>query len=79
MSARALEQALAAEGIGCTIQLRDRLAVLTPLDDRSRELLCAAEPRRAAVALAVEHGFTHLALELAGEAAGAAGAALSRD
>ena len=77
MSARALEQALAAEGIVCTVEPRDRLAVVTPLDERSLGLLCAAERRRAAAALAAEHGFTHLALELVVDAA--SGASLSRD
>ena len=77
MSARALEQALASQGIRCTIEPRDRLAVLTPLDERSRDALCVTERSLAATALAAEHGFTHLALELGAEAA--SGAALPRD
>lgn len=77
MSARSLEQALAADGVHCAVEPRDRLAVLTPLDERAVALLCTAERRRAATALAGEHGFTHLALELASGVP--AGAALSRD
>ena len=77
MNARALEQALAAAGIRCTIEPRDRLAVLTVLDDRSLDVLCVTARRLAATALAAEHGFTHLALELGAEVA--SGAALPRD
>ena len=77
MSARALEQALASQGIHCTIEPRDRLAVLMPLDECSLDALGVTERRLAASVLAAEHGFTHLALELGAEAA--SGAALPRD
>ena len=73
----ALVEALAADGIRCSIEAHDRLAVLTALDERSLALLCTEEHRCAAVARATEHGFTHLALELAVDSA--SGAALSRD
>lgn len=77
MNARALEQALAADDIRCTIESRDRLAVLTPLDERSLVALRNTERRLAATARAAEHGFTHLALDLGADAA--SDAALSRD
>ena len=69
-SAAALERALGEAGIGGRVEARERLAVLvlhTPAD--------LADPvrRRHAVRLATEHGFTHLALELAAAPAGAPG------
>lgn len=62
MSAEGLRQALAALGIECTVEARDKLAVIispaggTRLDD--------VAVRRAALALIRDHGFTHLALEI---------------
>ena len=62
MSSSALEADLRALGIACTIEARDRLAILIPLGDSSA--LEQEEVRRAAVRLAESRGFTHLALEL---------------
>jgi hypothetical protein len=63
--ADALETALAAIGVHCTVEAHGRLAVLVP----SVPQPALAEPaaRRRATALAEAHGFSHLALEL-GEA-----------
>jgi hypothetical protein len=61
MSAKALERQLATLGLAGRVEARGTLAVLTLDDPGSRAF---AERRAAAVALAAEHGFTHLALEL---------------
>ena len=57
-----LERALVGAGIDVRVETRDRLAVLIPCDDGSG--LMNAPVRRAAIALAAERGFTHVALEL---------------
>lgn len=61
MSAPSLETALAALGLAGHVEARGPLAVVTVRDARP-----AADPalRAAAVALAAEHGFASLALEL---------------
>lgn len=64
MNAAALEADLRALGIACTVEARDRLAILIPLDDDDG--LADDSIRLEAVRLAEVHGFTHLALELAG-------------
>lgn len=61
MNAKVLEQQLATLGLAGRVEARGTLAVLTLRDPAS---LASAERRAAAVALAAEHGFTHLALEL---------------
>jgi hypothetical protein len=61
VNAEALEQRLAALGLAGRVEARGTLAVLTLRDPSA---LAASERRSAAVALAAEHGFTHLALEL---------------
>jgi hypothetical protein len=78
-SARSLEAALGRIGIGGRIEARERLAVLVP--GAGVALLADAALRRQASALAREHGFTHLALELLDEPADGrgGGAALHRD
>ena len=55
-------RALAAAGIDTSVEIRDRLVVLTPRDKVPD--LTSAERRRALLALAAERGFTHVALEL---------------
>jgi hypothetical protein len=61
MSAEALEQQLAAIGLVGRVEARGALAVLTLRDPGA---VAIADRRAAAVALAGENGFTHLALEL---------------
>ena len=63
MSAAALAEALAAHGIACAVEARETLAVLVPSSDAAE--LAAPERRELAVRLAREHGFTHVAVELA--------------
>ena len=75
MTAAALETALASLGLPCTVEAEQRLAVLRPKVDGSSFSPTALRAR--IVALALEHGFTHVALDLAdvhttGERAGAA-------
>lgn len=75
MSADGLERALRAIGIECSVEARDRLAIIipkTPARDFTEPAL-----RRAAIALLAEHGFSHLALEIPGTPD--ADAPLSRD
>ena len=64
VSARGLEEALLAIGIAARVEARDALAVLVPTGDVGP--LVDASARRRAAALAREHGFSHLALELLG-------------
>ncbi len=61
MSVLALEEALRRLGVEGRIEAREGLAVLVPRGGAAR---ADASPRRRATALAREHGFTHLALEL---------------
>lgn len=75
MTAAALESALASLGVPCTVEARQRLAVLRPKVDSSS--FAPAAVRAKIVAMALEHGFTHVALDLAdvhttGERTGAA-------
>jgi hypothetical protein len=71
MSAEALEAALNAAGFPCTVEARDRLAVIVPGGPGTWGEACT---RRSFVQLGREHGFTHVAVELS-----PAGAALPRD
>jgi hypothetical protein len=63
VNADALEGALRALGIDCTVELHDRVAVVRSTvqgvfaDDRIREH---------ALALAREHGFSHVAVDVTG-------------
>lgn len=70
MSAAGLEAALRSLGIHCSVEAIDRLAVVVPNDDAAE--VEAVRVRRDALRLIREHGFTHLALELAGEPADSA-------
>ena len=63
MTAAALESALASLGVPCTVEAEQRLAVLRPKVDGSAFAPRAVRARIVAVAL--EHGFTHVALDLA--------------
>lgn len=62
MSAETLMDALAAAGCPARVEARGRLAVVITEDPRP---LADETIRRTALRLAREHGFTHLALELA--------------
>ena len=59
----ALEAALAERGLVCRVESRAGLAVLVA-DEATVAALGDAELRRAALALAREHGFSHVAIEL---------------
>lgn len=74
MSAAALEAALAAIGVHGRVEAEGPLAILS-LSDGS--LLVDVATREAVVALATQHGFSHVALELTDEPPD--GAPLSRD
>ena len=69
MSAAALAEALEAHGIACDVEARDTLAVLVPRAEA--DALSTPEGRELTVRLAREHGFTHVAVELAPAADGA--------
>ncbi len=74
--ADALAAALRAMGIPCDVESRATLAIISaPAQQVAR--LGAPQARAAALALARQHGFTHLAVEL-GADANEAGAALLR-
>jgi hypothetical protein len=68
VSTAALEDALRSIGTDVRVEQRDRLAVLAATADDALPDLSDAATRRAIVALASRHGFTHVALELADEA-----------
>jgi hypothetical protein len=80
-NATALATAISELGIRCSLEVRGGLALLLPVSS-SMEMLQAADTRRAVFALAREHGFTHVAIELPGDRRGAghdADAPLRRD
>ena len=62
MTIASLEEALGALGLPCTVEVRDRLAIVIPRGDVT--VIEEAHRRREALRLAREHGFTHIALEL---------------
>ncbi len=62
MTASALEAALRAAGVPCGVEGRDTLAIVTMATDASH--FVDEGLRRQTLALAREHGFTHVALEL---------------
>ena len=62
----ALEGALAERGLVCRVESRAGLAVLIA-DAATVAALGDVELRRAALALAKEHGFSHVAIELRSE------------
>ena len=63
----ALEGALAERGLVCRVEGRAGLAVLIA-DASTVAAMGDVEVRRAALALAREHGFSHVAIELRGDA-----------
>jgi hypothetical protein len=77
VSATELEVALRDIGVECTVDGRERLAVIVPTAEKSA-LFVDADRRRAMLALARTYGFTHLAVELVSGGTGV-DAALSRD
>jgi sugar phosphate isomerase/epimerase len=62
-NAAALAAAIAELGLKCAIEARGGLVLLMP-DADSVARLADDETRRAALALARQHGFTHAAIEL---------------
>jgi predicted kinase len=63
VTAAALEAALASLGVPCAVDAEQRLAVLRPTVSATNFAQPAMRAR--IVALAQEHGFTHVALDLA--------------
>ena len=49
----------------CTVESRERLAIVTPVSEASRSHLLAAASRTGVVDAARSHGFTHVAIEIA--------------
>jgi hypothetical protein len=62
-NASALASAIAALGLSCAIEARGKLVLLLPALE-SVAKLAEEETRKAALALARQHGFTHVAIEL---------------
>ena len=62
-NASALAAAIAELGLQCALEARGGLALLLPVPE-SVAMLQQPETRRAVLALAREHGFTHVAVEL---------------
>jgi len=62
----ALGAAIAKLGIDCALEVRGGLALLLPTAEGAAALQ-VDEKRRAVLALAKEHGFTHVAIELPNE------------
>lgn len=73
--AAGLARALGALGFPCDVESRAALALVSTRADLAARLAAAPE-RAAALALAKEHGFTHLAVELGVEPAGTRAAVL---
>jgi hypothetical protein len=70
VSAASLEHALAALGVACRVEPRDRLAVLVPAHAAAIDAALAPDARATIVGLTRAHGFTHIALELPGDSDG---------
>ena len=62
-NAATLASAIAELGVQCSLEARGGLAVLMPAPE-GVSALRSPETRRAVLALAREHGFTHVAIEL---------------
>lgn len=80
-NAAALVAAITEIGVRCSLEERGSLAVLRPVSS-SMEMLQSADVRRAVLASAKQHGFTHVAIELPSDRRGAerdADAPLLRD
>ena len=75
--AAALAAALRALNIPCDVEFREALALLSTRAEHAARL-AAPQERGAVLALARQHGFTHIAVELITDAA-TAGATLLRD
>ena len=69
-NAASLAAAIAALGIDCSLEVRGGLALLLPVP-ASVEKLQEPETRRAILAIAREHGFTHVGIELPSDRRGA--------
>jgi hypothetical protein len=69
-NAGSLATAIAALGVQCSLEARGGLALLMPVQ-ASVEKLREPEIRRAVLALAREHGFTHVGIELPNDSRGA--------
>ena len=59
----ALARALETAGMPCTVEARGGLAMMV-CDEAQQARLASSDARRAVLALAKEHGFTHIAVEL---------------
>ena len=68
--ASALAAQLEALGVRCALETRGGLALLLP-ETGSVEMLQSPDTRRAVLALARQHGFTHVAIELPSDRRGA--------
>lgn len=73
----ALAAALRALGIPCDVESREAMALIATRAEHAARLAAPLE-RNAVLALASQHGFTHIAVELIADAA-TAGATLLRD
>lgn len=71
-NATALAAAIAELGVQCALEARGGLALLMPVKE-SVALLQDPDTRRAVLALAREHGFTHVAIELPNDRRGGKG------
>lgn len=69
-NASALAAAIAELGLRCSLEERGGLVVLLPVSS-SMEALRSAGTRRDVLALAKQHGFTHVAIELPSDRGGA--------
>jgi hypothetical protein len=69
-NAATLAAAIAALGVQCSLEARGGLVLLMPVA-ASVAKLQEPETRRAVLALAREHGFTHVGIELPGDQRGA--------
>ena len=69
-NAAVLASAIAELGVQCSLEARGGLALLLPLQE-SVATLQSPETRRAVLALARAHGFTHVAIELPKDRRGA--------
>jgi hypothetical protein len=80
-NAAALAGAIAELGVQCSLEVRGGLALLLPVAE-SVAALQSPDTRRAVLALARAHGFTHVAIELPNDRRGeerGTGAPLLRD
>jgi hypothetical protein len=81
-NATTLAAAIAELGVQCSLEARGGLVLLMPVQE-SVAALQSPETRRAVLALAKEHGFTHVGIELPSDRRGGEGrgrgASLLRD